>query len=496
MTDDSLQELSRLQAVAAALQERPEGEDEAEELYDYEEELGDDDEALLASMDEDSEFSEDYAEEVDTDILDDMEDGFDDTEETTDSIVLTDIDDTDILDDIDESFEETVETVTEEPNIEVQPIDTVLEDTDTIEIEESDDGFIDDDIYTEESDGFDDDDNFEESDDDFDENDGFEDDYYEEPIKKPTTSIPLTPPGATVLRPPVSAPIAPPTSRPPGSAPIAPPMSVPVKPIQTVSDEESLFDEMDDGFSDDEQDAYLEYVDDESDLDEEISEEIEIDEQYIDETINRGVNSANSFGKTEPEGENPVKSKNFDYADNDSYATAEIEDFIEEDEDGKGLDLSVLETVPLVETPVEKTDTTALEAENERLRRQLAELENEKLKRMLAEQTTPVNTQTQPVPPPIKLNVGVVVSQPEQTKQTSQHIKAETDKERAQRQRWAKYAAMSTQDLWRYVYQFMTMAGVQKAPVKAKILVDEFGSRNIKRLEATYIMATKDGYTC
>ena len=42
----------------------------------------------------------------------------------------------------------------------------------------------------------------------------------------------------------------------------------------------------------------------------------------------------------------------------------------------------------------------------------------------------------------------------------------------------------------------MTMAGLQKAPVKAKILVNEFGSHNIKRLEATYIMATKDGYTC
>ncbi len=464
MEDDSLQELSRLQAVAAALQERPDAAVEDDYTEDFVDTY-DEEEALLAKMGDDTEYEDEDIEVSEDELLEDIEDGFDDEAEqvitaTTSPVIDTNnnVEDVDTLELEEDGFEE--------GSLDTEIVDTQLIDDDTLEIEE--DGF--------EDDGFEDD-TFEE-----DMDDGFEEDDYEEPVVKSMPSTPLAFPGSTLLKPPVSTPIVPVQSS--------------VTLSQPSNDEDELLDMMDDGFEDDVQDAELETVEESLDIEEEISEEIEVDEQYIDEIINRGANFDNSFEKAEPEGENPDKIENLGSADDDPYVIAEIEEFLDETDDEAALDLSVLETVPLMDTTPVTPSTTALEAENERLRRQLAELENEKLKKMLAEQSAANTTQPIQSQPTIKLNISGVISQPERHKAQSQPIKTETDKERQQRQRWAKYSAMSTQDLWKLVYRFMTMAGVQKAPVKARLLIDEFGSRNIKRLEATYIMATKDGYTC
>lgn len=437
ITQDSLQELNRLQAVAVALQNRPESEDENIE-YDDNDQLYDE-EALLDEM-EDEAYGDEIAD-SDDELLDEM-----------------------IIDDYNEDEHDTVDT---------QPI---IIDTSYDEIEDNLEGY---------------------------DTDGFEEDDVdvEETNLTDNASIPLT---DTLITPPISKPLAPPMS-----TPLMPPgMPVVLKsPVSThVDSEQSLavqrtYDEdledyddtdYDDGF--DEQDIEFDNAEDQLDLDAQILEKMEDDEQLLENESDRGLKIANTFEKIEPESESLTKSEiSFD-AKSQLDVSAEIDDFLNDSDTEEELDLSVLDSVPIIESVSVQNDTQLLEEENARLRQQLAQFENEKLKQQIAEQQKIAKQPAQE----IKLNLGVTIAQPTKTeKQPTQVASPIVDsKEAEQRKRWAKYATMSTPDLWKLVYKFMVMAGVQSAPVKAKVLVSEFGSHNIKRLEATYIMATKDGYTC
>ena len=452
MTQDSLQELSRLQAVAAALQERPESDEDYAEEYD---ETYYDDEAFLDEMEDDLEVCDELIDEtVSTDdmLLDEIEQ-LEDRETTQDTF--------------DSYSDEETQVSLEDEQFE-------------------DDGFDEEEYeYVDEEVGYED-----PEDTAFSEDDGFEDEIVEtsEPVNSTVTKAEIN-----------SAPIAPPISNPiipPGlSSALRPPVSTPVSQEQRLKVENTCIDEpddfdninFDDGF--DEQDEFLEDTEETSDIDDKILEEMEVDEQLLEIRSDRGSKTANSFENFEPECETKEEFEISSGADIDFDVSAEIDEFLDGTEDEE-LDLSVLDDVPLIETTPIKTETQQLEEENAKLRQQLAQLENEKLKQQIAEQQQK-STATQN----IKLNLGVTIAQPVKPVPTQDVSEMDT-KEAEQRKRWAKYAAMTTPDLWKLVYKFMTMAGVQKAPVKAKILVNEFGSHNIKRLEATYIMATKDGYTC
>lgn len=470
MTDNSVQELNRLQAVAAALQERPDDEIDTTELDEYEEDYSEE-EQLLAELAEDSFEEDDYISTSDDEVseYDEYleEDGFEEetiantAEETAEQSSVED----ELLDEYYEgAFDDDEQVIDAQPTVDETAGTT--EETETIEsIEDTydeDDGFLDEEEI--------------DTDIDYEDEDGFEDDYAEEdeePVAitaapKPIASTPLLPPG---LRP-------------------APVVTQDVE-SQNDNEEHGLFDEDDlnDGFDD--QDEETEYADTTSDMDEQILMEMDDEELYGDIYEDGGPKIDDSFEKVEPVTVTPSKIKNFENFTNPTSADVDIEDDFSVDIEESELDLSLLDDVPMIsETPKVSDNTAALEAENARLREQLAKLENARLNEQIAavkkENAVSVT----------KAGIASLSSKTSEKDTQSERLEAYTEAERKQRQRWAKYAALSTQDLWKYVYKFMSMAGVTKAPVKAKILIEEFGSHNIKRLEATYIMATKDGYTC
>lgn len=471
MTDNSVQELNRLQAVAAALQERPDDEIDTTELDEYEEDYSDE-EQLLAELDEDSFEEDDYISTSDdeTSEYDEYleEDGFEEEETIANTVeeAAEQLPTDDEL--LDEYYEGAFDD--DEQVIDVQPAVTetvvITEEAETIEgIEDTygeDDGFLDEEEI--------------DTDIDYEDEDGFEDDYVEED-EEPIT-ITAAP------KPIVSAPLLPPGLRP---APVV------TQNVESQNDKEGqgLFDEddLDDGFDD--QDEETEYTDTTSDMDEQILMEMDDGELYDDIYEDGAPKIDDSFEKVEPVAETPSKIKNFENFTNPTGADVDIEDDFSVDATESELDLSLLDDVPMIsETPKVNDNTAALEAENARLREQLAKLENARLNEQIA------TAKKENAVSVTKAGIASLSNKTSEKDTQSERLEAYTEAERKQRQRWAKYAALSTQDLWKYVYKFMSMAGVTKAPVKAKILIEEFGSHNIKRLEATYIMATKDGYTC
>ena len=492
MTDNSLQELDRLQAVAAALQERPDDELDTTELEDAYEDY-DADEDLLAQMGDDSfdegsltdetEDGQDYFDE-EQDGFDEEQDGFEEDDELIDE---TQLEDDDYFDDEEDNTSLGQTQVTETSDVsaddEIDESDMLndgFDDSDTVEAEadateyDVDLSDYEDDTEEDFEDGFED--GFEDDEDDDyidgfedDVDDGFEDSEASEVVTPSVTSTPLAPPVAT--RPIVSAPLLPPGLRPPVS-------QTPVSNVSEDDDEQELLGQLDLDDDFDEQEEENDYADDDTDLDAQILEEMEDDEQYDLNDEDGAPNFANSFENFEPETETTTKTKISDDVQFDSnFGNTDI-------------DLSLLDSVPMIDDTPTDSKTVALEEENARLRQQLAELENEKLKQQIAAQQKASLT--------VSKAGGTAIQNKPTVKENTQpnELDGLTQKEKEQRIRWKKYATMSTHELWKYVYKFMTMAGVTKAPVKAKILIEEFGSHNIKRLEATYIMATKDGYTC
>jgi hypothetical protein len=270
--------------------------------------------------------------------------------------------------------------------------------------------------------------------------------------------------------------------------------------VELSDEDDGFIDEeyMDDDFE--EQEGYEEYVEDDMDLEPENSEEIEVVEHIPENRSNTGQKIASSFEKVEPKSETITKVEKISDAKTESSITTEIDEFLDNDEDeqdnAEALDFSMLDDVPLVLKP-KQSETDRLEAENEQLRQQLAQLENEKLRQQIKAKQEEAAASAKPASEPVRLKLGQAITNNQTNKANEQQVTPQvSEKELAKRRRWAKYANLSTQELWKLVYRFMTMAGVEKAPVKAKILIEEFGSHNIKRLEATYLMATKDGYTC
>lgn len=453
MTDSSLQELNYLQAAVASLNEistQTEETADDEEYSEYEDSMEDDnteDDGLLAEMEEDDDYEED-----------------DSYEETAEQ----------------EQFDAVDSLADEEPSdVEEEQVDAdekLLAEMDSVDEEEEAYEDIDTDNEY------------------LDEGDAFEDEYEEIQEQHSTVNTSNTPIATTVLRPPVaSTPIKPPVV----SMPVKPPMATPISLAQnnshTSNSSQSLTESIDIEEEFDEQDDEMEYAEEALNIGTEILEKSEVAERIGEKKSDVALKIANSFEKIEPECETSGKNKISPDAKFSSDVQDEIDEFLASTDEDEELDLSLLDDVPLISKQPIETETTQLEMENERLRKQLAELENEKLKKQLEE-----HTKQTAQPEPIKLNIGGVipVQKPNVQETAKPTVAKETNKETEQRKRWAKYAAMSTQDLWKLVYRFMNMAGVQKAPVKAAILFEEFGSKNIKRLESTYIMTTKDGYTC
>ena len=467
MTGGSLQELNYLQAAVASLNEKTAQTEETAddgEYSEYEDSVEDDDtedDTLFAEMTENDTEDDGLLAEMEED------DSYEEDNSCEDIIEQEQFDDEDSL-----TEEEQVDVEEEQTDADeklLAEMDSVDEEEDTYEDIDTDSEY-------------------------FDEGDGFEDDYEEIQDQHSTANTSNTPTTTTVLRPPVaSTPIKPPVV----SMPVKPPMTTPISLAQnnsqTSNSNQSLTESMDIEEEFDEQDDEMEYAEDALDIGTEILEKSEVAERIDEKKSDGAPKIANSFEKIEPECETSGKNKISPDVKFSSDVQDEIDEFLANTDEDEELDLSLLDDVPLISKQPIETETTQLEMENERLRKQLAELENEKLKKQLEEHTKQA-TQSEP----IKLNIwGVIPVQKQNVQETVKPTETkETDKETEQKKRWAKYAAMSTQDLWKLVYRFMNMAGVQKAPVKAAILFEEFGSRNIKRLESTYIMTTKDGYTC
>ena len=272
---------------------------------------------------------------------------------------------------------------------------------------------------------------------------------------------------------------------------------------EQIDDDEGLLDDMDIEDEDEEQYSNLTPVKSASNIVAKNFEKSLVEEQIPQNSIERGQKSANSFENFEHSNETLTKEPIFvkqanklnvqfeDKEQNFDFEEIEVSD-IEETEE---FDQSLIDSIPEVKQSVEKQQTD-LEIENERLKRQVYELENEKLKKQ-------IETLQKEKAKPVQMNLGIMKPANIQQKQPEvqiQKVKTQEeqkkDEEQQDRIRWAKYAKLDVQELWRLVYKFMTMAGVAKAPVKTTLLYKEFGSHNIKRLEASYIMRIKDGYTC
>ena len=134
-----------------------------------------------------------------------------------------------------------------------------------------------------------------------------------------------------------------------------------------------------------------------------------------------------------------------------------------------------------------------LEQENAKLKAQLLEAENAKLQAQLRalQQTTSTSKQQ-----PVGLNTGAVIKKPLPSTEQQKSTTNTTSKDQERLQRWQRYSQMPTSDLWKIVFKFMTAFGVKEHPIKQSLLEQEFGPACVKKLEQSYIIKTKDGYTC
>ena len=142
----------------------------------------------------------------------------------------------------------------------------------------------------------------------------------------------------------------------------------------------------------------------------------------------------------------------------------------------------------IVQAPVKDDSLASLEAENAKLKARLLEEENAKLRAQLEAKQKPS----------VGLNTGIIAKKPEQQQVQQKPTTAQTpkDNESEQIKRWQRYDQMKITDLWKYVFRFMTAMGVKQHPIKPALLEKEFGHACVKKLEQSYIIKTKDGYTC
>lgn len=241
---------------------------------------------------------------------------------------------------------------------------------------------------------------------------------------------------------------------------------------------------LDDEFEDDDDDAVVEYNTSTSEVQPARTVTIDLD----DDDIDLDDDDEDSIIETM----SAQSSKNSSADDTDDF---DVDDLDMDDDDTTIKSPALEHKTQSTQKPVVDHNLVQLEQENERLKAQLLAAENAKLQAQLKslQQQQQVTTQTvkQPV---VSMNTGVVTKK--QPTQTTEQPKTAQNKEQERLQRWQRYSQMATSDLWKIVFKFMTAFGVREHPIKQSLLEQEFGPACVKKLEQSYIIKTKDGYTC
>ena len=325
---------------------------------------------------------------------------------------------------------------------------------------------------------------------------------------------------------PIQAPLSTPV-RPPMSTPVRPPMfnQQPVKQGEEPENDEfdDVLDTMDCEEEEEEQEPILQDAEGTSDIVSKISEKSDIAERIVQKLVNTPPISANRLGNSVPDMQSQVKEQKSDSIGEDKeHTTVTMPDSIFSDRE-QGLSdvekenerlrrqLAELENEKLRQQVSQLQQKTETELENEKLRQQVSqlqqktetELENEKLRQQISQLQQKTETE-QPKKPYISVKPGLRPEIKQATVPTPAQPVAkdsEQDEKTADVKRWNEYAKLSTAMLWKRVEKFMSMALAHAAKtgkpqfVKPEVLYKEFGQRNIKKLEASYLIKTQKGYT-